>query len=118
MKDIEQYKNRFYNLMESTMGDVKPLITEQTSVDCKSLVEIPKGGLNTPGAQSQGYEPTSKNTWVEDIKKVADHTKAYEIYTSAPIALSTLSKCRPSKKSVDFVEFRKGNQYITYIGQD
>lgn len=30
MKDIEQYKNRFYNLMESTMGDVKPLINEQS----------------------------------------------------------------------------------------
>ena len=28
MKDIEQYKKRFYNLMESTMGDAKPLINE------------------------------------------------------------------------------------------
>ncbi len=26
--NVEQYKKRFYNLMESTMGDVKPLITE------------------------------------------------------------------------------------------
>jgi hypothetical protein len=30
MNNIEQYKKRFYNLMESTMGDVKPLISEQT----------------------------------------------------------------------------------------
>lgn len=29
MKNIEQYKNRFFNLMESTIGDVKPLIMEQ-----------------------------------------------------------------------------------------
>lgn len=28
--NIEQYKKRFYNLMESTMGDVKPLINEGT----------------------------------------------------------------------------------------
>ena len=28
MKNINQYRNRFYNLMESTMGDVKPLINE------------------------------------------------------------------------------------------
>ena len=28
MENIEQYKKRFYNLMESTMGDVKPLINE------------------------------------------------------------------------------------------
>jgi hypothetical protein len=30
MNNIEQYKNRFFNLMESTIGDVKPLISEQT----------------------------------------------------------------------------------------
>jgi hypothetical protein len=29
MKNIEQYKNRFFNLMESTIGDVRPLISEQ-----------------------------------------------------------------------------------------
>lgn len=29
MKNLEQYKSRFYNLMESTIGEVKPLITEQ-----------------------------------------------------------------------------------------
>jgi hypothetical protein len=28
MKNIENYKTRFYALMESTMGDVKPLISE------------------------------------------------------------------------------------------
>lgn len=28
MKNIEQYKNRFFNLMESTIGDVKPLLSE------------------------------------------------------------------------------------------
>jgi hypothetical protein len=28
MSNIEQYRKRFYNLMESTMGDVKPLINE------------------------------------------------------------------------------------------
>jgi hypothetical protein len=30
MRNIEQYKNRFFNLMESTIGDVKPLISEQS----------------------------------------------------------------------------------------
>jgi peptidoglycan hydrolase-like protein with peptidoglycan-binding domain len=29
MNNIEQYRKRFYNLMESTMGDVKPLIVEK-----------------------------------------------------------------------------------------
>jgi len=30
MDIINEYKNRFYNLLESTMGDVRPLITENT----------------------------------------------------------------------------------------
>jgi hypothetical protein len=30
MNNIEQYKNRFFNLMESTIGDVRPLIGEQS----------------------------------------------------------------------------------------
>ncbi len=30
MKNIENYKRRFYTLMESTMGNVKPLISEQS----------------------------------------------------------------------------------------
>jgi hypothetical protein len=33
MNNIEQYKNRFFNLMESTIGDVKPLMTEQINPD-------------------------------------------------------------------------------------
>jgi len=28
MENLKNYKNRFYNLMESTMGDVKPLVNE------------------------------------------------------------------------------------------
>lgn len=29
MENIESYKNRFFNLMESTIGDVKPIITNE-----------------------------------------------------------------------------------------
>jgi hypothetical protein len=34
MNNIEQYKKRFYNLMESEMGNVKPLINEDESSFC------------------------------------------------------------------------------------
>lgn len=48
MKDIEQYKNRFYNLMESTMGDAKPLINEQIiSESAEQLLMNKSGQLNT-----------------------------------------------------------------------
>ncbi len=40
MDNIEQYKKRFFNLMESTMGDVKPLINEDE--DTKSFEIITK----------------------------------------------------------------------------
>ena len=32
MGNINEYKKRFYNLMESTLGDAKPLISEQADV--------------------------------------------------------------------------------------
>jgi hypothetical protein len=117
MNNIEQYKKRFYNLMESTIGDAKPLISEQTNINCKGLIEIPNQGLDKPGALSQGYKPLSGN-WVEDMKKVARHSKVYQIYTDGPTALRTLSTCAPSKTSVDIVEFGKDNQFITYLGKD
>jgi hypothetical protein len=34
MNNIEHYKKRFYNLMESEMGNVKPLINEDESSFC------------------------------------------------------------------------------------
>ncbi len=58
-KNIENYRKRFYKLMESTMGDVKPLIVEQsentndmvvfssytiTDNDCDSLHAFSKEG--------------------------------------------------------------------------
>jgi len=33
MRNINEYKKRFYNLMESTLGDVKPLISEATQYE-------------------------------------------------------------------------------------
>jgi hypothetical protein len=47
MNNVEQYKKRFFTLMESEMGDVKPLINEQDNSDLKStltqLVGIGRG---------------------------------------------------------------------------
>ena len=37
MKTINEYKNRFNQLMESIMGDVKPLIMEQPTGDTPTL---------------------------------------------------------------------------------
>ena len=37
MENITEYKRRFYNLMESTLGDVKPLISEQNEKKIPNL---------------------------------------------------------------------------------
>lgn len=39
MKNLKDYKKRFYNLMESTIGDVKPLIAEQEVKTIQDYVE-------------------------------------------------------------------------------
>ena len=36
MKNTEQYKKRFFNLIESTIGNIKPLLTESLDVDKKN----------------------------------------------------------------------------------
>jgi len=38
MKNIKTYKERFYNLMESTIGDVKPLIIENVNIENRKTI--------------------------------------------------------------------------------
>ncbi len=38
MENINNYKDRFYNLMESTIGDVKPLINENANVENRKTI--------------------------------------------------------------------------------
>ena len=54
MTNINDYKKRFYNLMESTMGDVKPLINE--SVDETSINAAITTALNTFAAAYTNME--------------------------------------------------------------
>lgn len=47
MKNIEDYRNRFFNLMESTMGDVKPIVIE--SEIGNRILKIIDGSINPYG---------------------------------------------------------------------
>ena len=53
MRNLNEYKNRFNQLMESTIGDVKPLITEQPTGDTTTIFNIswfeknPNGTIET-----------------------------------------------------------------------
>jgi hypothetical protein len=41
MSNINSYKERFYGLMESTMGDVRPILTEGVTVGSRALTINP-----------------------------------------------------------------------------
>ena len=93
--------------------------------ECTQLKKI-KSSMNPhQGAISQGFKP-EKNTWTQDLSKVVKHTTMYEVNGDGVKALKLISKCSPSKKSVDFVTFVKnandgmeGSVHnITYIGVD
>ena len=51
MKNINDYKKIFYNLMESTLGDVRPLIMEQSGTTQTT------GGTVTTGATQTQKSP-------------------------------------------------------------
>ena len=43
MSNIDSYKERFYGLMESTMGDVRPILTEGVTVGGRASTINPDG---------------------------------------------------------------------------
>ena len=67
MKEINNYRSRFYNLLESTIGDVKPLISEQaeypkpTPPPVRSNNTIPPSSAGA-AQPAQPADPSSRNT--------------------------------------------------------
>ena len=92
MENLEQYKSRFYNLMESTMGNVKPLITEdidyppaqQFFQDVSSMLgkKFPDkvqwntntnriyGGNNTRYFMMSYFPETKSITWIDNLSTI------------------------------------------------
>jgi hypothetical protein len=64
MNNIEQYKKRFYNLMESTMGDVRPIISEQPVRQSTPPTNPPRPG--TPSRTSTTTTPPPSNPKMSD----------------------------------------------------
>ena len=60
MRNINEYKKRFYNLMESTLGDVKPLISEDTQYEefVKPTIEMLSYGVAYTLIGNGGYGKT------------------------------------------------------------
>ena len=57
MRTIREYKNRFNQLMESTMGNVKPLIVEQE----KTVVELTDLNTQVPDSLVDSPQEVEEN---------------------------------------------------------
>jgi len=60
MNNIKEYKKRFYNLMESTMGDARPLISEQEVKDFSTEIfeDLKKNGFTINNSNAKIVEAT------------------------------------------------------------
>lgn len=72
MNNIKNYKERFYSLMESTMGDVRPIISEQA---VKFPLEMEVTSVNTElynflKANPKGYWWKKEGPTMDNIKGV------------------------------------------------
>ena len=94
--------NRFNQLLESTMGDVKPLIMEG---ECSQLKMIPKSGRK--GLEGGG-EPQS-TTWKEDIAKIGNAKTTYMFEGPLMDAMNTQRKCHRAKTEVTYSEFKRND---------
>ena len=106
----------FSKLINSKLGDVKPLVNEQTN-DCSRLEKMTSGMNPGKGAMAQGYKPEG-SMWTEKLSKVVSHTNMYKFNGELVDALKINSKCNPSKKSIDYIVFTKGNEKLIYLGVD
>jgi len=75
MNNLNQYKKRFYTLMESTMGDVKPLIIEQE----ENVVELTDLNSQVPDTLVDS-EATPKGTYtVEGGRDTSDISNSFTL---------------------------------------
>lgn len=49
MNSLKKYKNKFFSLLESEVGNVKPLISEESSFESANILELSKEMANQQG---------------------------------------------------------------------
>jgi len=75
MKNIENYKSRFFSLMESTMGDVKPLISEQETSPTGGTESVAAGGGGETVNKMELFNNTFGSELIGSIKYIVNSTK-------------------------------------------
>jgi len=106
--------SKFKKLLETKLGDAKPLINEEPT-DCSKLIKIPKEGIT---GKTAGGKPQSE-TWKEDIAKIGNATTTYMFEGPLIDAANTQRNCHRAKTNVVYSEFVRDNgSSYTFIGID
>ena len=105
MKNIEQYRNRFNSLLESTIGDVRPLISEQED---DMMINKPGSGKNITSSVNVTVKNLTKNSEEEVTSKFYDNDDYSEI----------LSKIEQGGQSQSFYKDMFGYAVETILKKD
>ena len=140
MENINEYKKRFYNLMESTLGDVKPLISEQNEPSFMQSIKNAYRDFFEGGDIDYNYIENSMTTKeLADLiyaslqkshslsvlilgKTVPKDYSAPEFITDgnaeAPVEAAFLNMSKPLKKEGNCPEcWKKYNEVVTLYKQ-
>jgi len=117
---IEQYRKRFFNLMESTMGDVRPLLNEQDDYALKYGASVTD--CSSPGAVSffkQKYPEVLKMASYADSKigsRMNSGACAMKTSEGHIIKTSTATNLVPGtdENAVWFYAYNNGKTEIKY----
>ena len=105
MNNINEYKKRFFNLMESTIGDVKPIISEQIT-DTSRKVPPVTGNQTNPQQQVKPYN----NLGTKPIAKPIDRPSKPQQPTDRPQQPTDRPQGKPTpQQPQNFIEnFKNG----------
>jgi hypothetical protein len=107
MNNIEQYKNRFFNLMESTIGDVRPLITEQTNPNGSQSSELG----NSPITNVEDLKGDDLKKFYNAMIATYEGNKTFEGMTIFSTLLNNREKNIDIKRLQDYINQSTGENY-------
>jgi hypothetical protein len=91
MKAVTQYKDRFYNLLESTLGDVKPLLNEAGPLD-QSDDKLDNMSQYTKGQTLTGLSSDNKTVYTMKVEGVTGNTSLQANITNVGVKILTINQ--------------------------
>ena len=98
MRNLNQYRNRFFTLMESTIGNVKPLVSEQKIGDFTYSVAETKNG------KFRIYVTGGKYTTPTDAETAFGKGTYWADYDTIESAQEKINSMNPSENEFGDVE--------------